>query len=104
MPPKLTGVAARREILAELYGPVCFYCGHTLLLDVCHRDEQWFATIDHKNPRSRGGSNNISNLCLACRYCNNAKGDLTLEQWRDYGFPRRRSIAIGSYVPIEHAG
>lgn len=30
--------------------------------------------IDHIRPRARGGSNRVSNLCLACIRCNQAKG------------------------------
>jgi hypothetical protein len=30
--------------------------------------------IEHIQPRAKGGSNRVSNLCLACAKCNNAKG------------------------------
>ncbi|GCF11979.1 hypothetical protein KDI_55430 [Dictyobacter arantiisoli] len=30
--------------------------------------------IEHIHPRAKGGSNRISNLCLACEKCNRAKG------------------------------
>lgn len=32
-------------------------------------------TMDHVIPRSRGGSHNWTNVVLACRLCNNRKGD-----------------------------
>jgi hypothetical protein len=35
--------------------------------------------IDHVVPRSRGGSNRVSNLVIACRKCNTAKGDHQVE-------------------------
>ncbi|WP_324606364.1 HNH endonuclease [Streptomyces cellulosae] len=35
--------------------------------------------IDHVRPRSRGGSNRISNLVLACVPCNQAKGNTSVE-------------------------
>jgi len=35
--------------------------------------------IDHVRPRSRGGSNRVSNLVIACRACNEAKADLPIE-------------------------
>ncbi len=46
----------------------CAYCG--IYLRFCH------ATIDHVMPRSAGGSNDPSNLVLACNACNQAKDDL----------------------------
>jgi 5-methylcytosine-specific restriction endonuclease McrA len=37
--------------------------------------------IDHISPKSRGGSNRVSNLTLACQSCNLAKGNLLLEEF-----------------------
>lgn len=37
--------------------------------------------IDHIVPSSRGGSNDISNLALACASCNISKRDRTPEEW-----------------------
>lgn len=37
--------------------------------------------VEHKNPKSRGGSNKISNLTIACKTCNKDKDNLTLEEW-----------------------
>lgn len=37
--------------------------------------------IDHVHPRSRGGSNRISNLVIACRTCNEAKANQPVEMF-----------------------
>src|SRR5258708_18412447 len=37
--------------------------------------------VDHMRPRSRGGSNRISNLALACHGCNQQKGNQTAAEW-----------------------
>ena len=37
--------------------------------------------IEHINPRSRGGSNRISNLTLSCRPCNEKKGNQTASEF-----------------------
>lgn len=62
----------------------CAYCGRYLrlpnLLDRlrhCEID----ATLDHKTPRSRGGTNHRHNIVLSCRGCNRRKGDMTFEEW-----------------------
>ena len=34
-------------------------------------------TYDHIQPRSKGGDTSFENLCLACRSCNEFKGNLT---------------------------
>ena len=39
-------------------------------------------TIDHVQPLTRGGSNDISNLVPACRSCNSRKHNKTIEEWR----------------------
>ena len=38
--------------------------------------------IDHKVPRSREGSNNDSNKCMACISCNKIKNNLTEDEFR----------------------
>lgn len=44
----------------------CFYC-HKYL---SHKQ----ATVDHKIPSGRGGTDDYDNLCAACQPCNNEKG------------------------------
>ncbi|MHA2279807.1 MAG: HNH endonuclease [Promethearchaeota archaeon] len=50
------------------YFPNCYYCGVLL-----HKENR---SVDHYVPRSKGGSNDLSNLVTACNDCNQAKGDL----------------------------
>lgn len=64
--------AQRRVLFQELVerdGAACSYCGTPDTL-----------VIDHKRPRSRGGSDEISNLQILCRTCNSQKGTLTEEE------------------------
>ena len=54
-----------REYVLEKWGRKCAYCGaKNVPLEV-----------EHIQPRSRGGSNRVSNLTLACVPCNQAKGN-----------------------------
>lgn len=47
----------------------CFYCGVQLSAESAH--------LEHKKPVSRGGTNRLSNLALACPKCNLSKGSKT---------------------------
>ncbi len=46
----------------------CSYCGSKL-----RRGE---VDVDHVIPKSRGGSNSVSNLTASCSHCNRQKGAL----------------------------
>ncbi|MFT5468769.1 MAG: hypothetical protein ACI8UO_003881 [Verrucomicrobiales bacterium] len=49
-----------------------------LLCEYCHANERWqFVrfTIDHVLPVSKGGADDQSNLALACRNCNERRGN-----------------------------
>lgn len=63
-----------REYLLEKFGRKCCYCGK----------ENIPLEIEHIIPKSRGGTNRIDNLCLACHECNQKKGDMTAEE---FGYP-----------------
>jgi hypothetical protein len=65
--------AKQRARIYERDGWHCQYCG----LRITCREE---GTCDHVIPVSLGGSNEDSNLRLACRSCNSTKGDRS-EQW-----------------------
>ena len=61
----------RRELLWLQEGQKCRWCGKpTRLIDEQTWDQ---ATIDHILPRYKGGGNEESNLCSACRLCNNRR-------------------------------
>lgn len=68
-------------------GGHCWYCGTELFIgdakDVASRllMRQWFC-IDHINPKTKGGSNDLSNLLPACWICNSSKSYKTLEEYR----------------------
>lgn len=66
----LAGYEAR-EYLLEKWNRQCAYCN---IKDVPLQ-------IEHIHPRSLGGSNRISNLCLACKKCNLKKGNKPVEQF-----------------------
>lgn len=69
-----------REYLLEKYNRKCCYCGK----------ENVPFEVEHITPKSRGGSNRVSNLCLACHACNEAKGNQTATE---FGFPNIQTQA-----------
>ena len=60
-----------KEYLLDKWGRKCAYCGKT---DVALQ-------LEHIVPKSRGGTNSVSNLTLACKTCNVKKGDQTAEEF-----------------------
>ncbi|MFB9625007.1 RNA-guided endonuclease IscB [Nonomuraea helvata] len=60
-----------REYLLEKWGRACAYCPASGVP----------LNIDHIQPRSRGGSDRISNLCLACIPCNQNKNSMPITEF-----------------------
>jgi 5-methylcytosine-specific restriction endonuclease McrA len=60
-----------REYLLNKWDRKCAYCVA----------ENVPLQIEHIQPRAKGGSNRISNLCLACEKCNQKKGIQDIEQF-----------------------
>ena len=69
-----------REYLLEKWGRACAYCGQIHIP----------LEIEHIVPKSRGGSNRISNLTLACHDCNQAKDNKTAAE---FGYPEIQAPA-----------
>lgn len=76
-----------RAILSSIYSKTngrCWYCGVEI-----PPFSDW--QVEHQQPRSRGGTNDIENLVPSCRACNVRKGRRTVEEYR-------RSLMVG----LEH--
>jgi len=87
--PEITGVAYQhgtlqgyevREYLLDKWKRKCAYCGKK---DVPLQ-------VEHIIPKSRGGTDRISNLTLACKTCNVKKGNQTAEE---FGYPHLQKQA-----------
>ncbi len=66
----------RKKRLLRKQKDKCFYCEAALTMKSM--------TIDHKIPRSKGGTNRASNLVAACFGCNQDKGDKTVKQFEKW--------------------
>lgn len=60
-----------KEYLLEKYKRTCVYCGKTGIP----------LEVEHIVPRSKNGSNRVSNLAIACHFCNQKKGSKSLEEF-----------------------
>lgn len=69
-----------REYLLEKWNRTCAYCGA--------KDTP--LEIEHLTPKSRGGSDRVSNLTLACHPCNQKKGNQTATE---FGHPQLQARA-----------
>src|SRR5579859_4535710 len=69
-----------RAYLLEKWHRMCAYCGETNVP----------LEIEHLIPQSRGGSDRVSNLTIACHACNQRKGSLTAAE---FGCPRLQAQA-----------
>ena len=59
-----------RQSIKEKWDYQCAYCGSEENL-----------TLDHITPRSKGGSNRITNVLCACKECNNSKNHQVWYEW-----------------------
>lgn len=78
--PEISGIEYQRgelfgyetkEYLLEKWGRACAYCGK----------EHVPLEVEHIAPKSRGGSDRVFNLTLACHECNQKKGNRLVEEF-----------------------
>ena len=82
-----------REYLLEKWGRKCTYCDK----------ENIPLQIEHINPRANGGTNRISNLCLACEKCNKAKGTKDIKDWLSKKPNLLKKILAQAKAPLKDA-
>lgn len=87
-------MSKRKRKLFEMFGGTCHLCDMPIWFDAPHdvhrKKGQTFLvmrhgcgpTIDHLVPRSKGGSNALSNLRLAHKWCNSTRGTMPVETFR----------------------
>ena len=82
-----------REYLLEKWNRQCAYCG---VRDVP-------LEIEHIRAKSRGGSDRISNLALACNPCNQAKNNRPVEEFLANDSARLKRIKAQAKAPLRDA-
>ena len=87
--PEIKGIAYQqgelqgyevKEYLLDKWKRRCAYCGKTGMP----------LQVEHIIPKSRGGTNRVSNLTIACEKCNVKKGNQTAEE---FGYPHLQQQA-----------
>lgn len=72
----------------------CFYCGVRFApAGPDHR------TVDHRVPRSRGGTDSLRNLVFACYACNQRKRDRTEDDFVTSGWLAARRTDVEERAP-----
>ncbi len=82
-----------REYLLEKFNRTCAYCG---IQDVP-------LEVEHIVPKSKGGSNRISNLTIACVPCNQAKSNSDIKNFLDKKPSLLKKILSQAKTPLKDA-
>jgi 5-methylcytosine-specific restriction endonuclease McrA len=65
----------RYKTLWDEQGGLCYFCDRPMRYRPSGYTHGKDGTLDHLIPRSKGGSNKMENLVLACCVCNNLKSN-----------------------------
>jgi 5-methylcytosine-specific restriction endonuclease McrA len=82
-----------REYLLNKWDRKCAYCGI----------ENVPLQVEHIQPKAKGGSNKISNLCLACEKCNTKKGTKDIKVFLSQKPEILKRILSQAKRPLKHA-
>jgi len=90
--PKAQVSNAKRLRIYQRDNYTCWYCGRRLVpattsafgTHALQSDKSLIPTLDHLDPRIRGGYGLDSNLVTACQTCNSRKGSKTVEEYRAF--------------------
>ncbi len=100
--PEISGIEYQRgelfgfevkEYLLAKWDRKCAYCGV----------ENVPFEIEHILARSKGGSNRVSNLCLSCHSCNQAKGNKSVEEFLKKKPKVLKQVLAQAKVPLKDA-
>jgi len=81
---------AARVIAYEWLGSHCHYCGTS----------DGPMEVEHILPRSRGGTDDVENLTVACSVCNHAKFTKTGDEFMNGGIPSGEKEPLRSMVAL----
>lgn len=82
-----------REYLLEKWNRKCAYC----------QKEDVPLQVEHMVSKDKGGSNRISNLCLACDACNKKKGNRTIQEFLKNKPELLKKLLVQAKTPLRDA-
>lgn len=82
-----------REYLLNKWNRQCTYC----------EIKDFPLQVEHIQPKAKGGSNRISNLCLACDKCNKKKGALDIKVFLEKKPELLKKIQLQAKRPLKDA-
>ncbi len=82
-----------REYLLEKFNRTCVYCGV----------KDMPLEVEHIKPKSKGGTNRVSNLTIACVSCNQAKSNLDIQEFLSSKPSVLKRILAQVKVPLKDA-
>lgn len=82
-----------REYLLEKFERKCVYCG----------EANTQLQIEHIHPKSKGGSDRLSNLTIACPQCNQNKGNQDIKDFLSGQLDLLKRILFQAKVPLKDA-
>jgi 5-methylcytosine-specific restriction endonuclease McrA len=79
--------ALRQKTFARFQqqGGLCFYCKNPCFMgeaDQGQLSKKRMATAEHAIPSSKGGTDHLSNIVMACAACNHLRGDMGFDKFR----------------------
>lgn len=66
-------VGELKLLVAATYGTRCYVCGKPIDMTLRY-PSKWSATVEHVRPRSKGGTDELTNLRLSHFHCNSSRG------------------------------
>ena len=85
----------KRDEVFTRDGHRCVYCGNVYAAEEL--------SVDHVQPKMRGGDGSLGNVVTACRGCNTAKGGQRLSDYLAANVPARRNFfQFARYVWPRH--
>lgn len=85
------------QALTERDGFTCHYCGNSLTNSLAGFNKDG-ASIDHVTPKDCGGTDDLQNLVLACRSCNQKKRS---RHYQEFAMAMQTDRAIAFVMGVE---